>query len=228
MRRQDRRRVQSKARGAHSRDEPRKRRRHIRTRDEHVNTKATAEKTAVAQVLTYLTFLFYFLPIVLGIYYIVPNKCKNIILLVSVIKMKESKDILSSILKTTQMGQIGIRSVLNAPLQTNLKQTLRNQLREYDSIEREAMAIANSRGWEMDSLSYGIIGMTNAMVRAHLSFGNTNSKAAAMMINGSTRGIIKGVKNLHAISSTDERVSNLCQKLLDYEHENIRNLQEFL
>ena len=145
-----------------------------------------------------------------------------------VIKMKDSKDLLGSALKTAQMGQIGIRSVLKAPLKASFQSALKDQLRQYDSIELEAKEIANSRGWELDSLSYGIVGMTNAMVRAHLSFGNTNSKAAAMMINGSTRGIIKSVKNLHAISSTDERVSNLCQKLLDYEQENIRNLQEFL
>ena len=30
-----------------------------------------------------ITFLFYFLPIVLGIYYIVPKKCKNLVLLVA-------------------------------------------------------------------------------------------------------------------------------------------------
>lgn len=34
-------------------------------------------------VFSSITFLFYFLPIVLGIYYIVPNKCKNIVLLIS-------------------------------------------------------------------------------------------------------------------------------------------------
>ena len=30
-----------------------------------------------------ITFLFYFLPIVLGIYYIVPNKMKNVVLLLA-------------------------------------------------------------------------------------------------------------------------------------------------
>lgn len=34
-------------------------------------------------VFSSITFLFYFLPLVLGIYYIVPNKCKNIVLLIS-------------------------------------------------------------------------------------------------------------------------------------------------
>ena len=53
--------------------------------------------------------------------------------------MKGSKDVLSSIIKTTQMGQIGIRSVLNAPLRATLKDTLRSQLQEYDAIERYLM-----------------------------------------------------------------------------------------
>lgn len=126
------------------------------------------------------------------------------------------------------MGQIGIRSVLKTPLRASLKNTLKDQLQQYDSIEREAKSIASSRGWELDSLSYGIKGMTNAMVRTHLSFGNADSKAAAMMINGSTRGIIKGIKNLHAINSSDERVSVLCQKLIDHEQHSINALQEFL
>ena len=34
-------------------------------------------------VFSSITFLFYFLPIVLAIYYLVPNKCKNIVLLIS-------------------------------------------------------------------------------------------------------------------------------------------------
>ena len=34
-------------------------------------------------VFSSITFLFYFLPIVLGLYYIVPKKCKNIVLLIA-------------------------------------------------------------------------------------------------------------------------------------------------
>ena len=48
--------------------------------------------------------------------------------------MKGSKDVLSSVIKTAQMGQIGIRSVLNAPLRAGLKDALRSQLREYDAM----------------------------------------------------------------------------------------------
>ena len=52
--------------------------------------------------------------------------------------MKGSKDVLSSILKTTQMGQIGIRSILKTPLRSSLRTELVSQLKEYDAIEQEA------------------------------------------------------------------------------------------
>lgn len=142
--------------------------------------------------------------------------------------MKGSKDILSSILKTTQMGQIGIRSIMNMPLKAGLRTELTSQLREYDAIEQEAHGIAASRGWELKELDPAIKGMTNMMTRTRLSFGNTNSKAAAMMIQGNTRGIIKGFKNLNQFPSSDEKVADLAQKLIDFEETNNRQLQGFL
>ena len=110
--------------------------------------------------------------------------------------MKGSKDLLSSILKTTQMGQIGIRSVLNNPISASMQQALKSQLKEYDSIEQEAHALASSRDWSLEELDPAIKCMTNIMTRANLSMGNSNSKAAAMMIKGNMRGVIKGYKNL--------------------------------
>mgnify|MGYP003315602394 CR=1 FL=1 len=54
------------------------------------------------------------------------------------------------------------------------------------------------------------------------------SKIAAMMIQGNTRGIIKGYKNLNQLAASDERVTALSRKLLDYEQANIRQMQGFL
>lgn len=142
--------------------------------------------------------------------------------------MKGSKDILSSILKTTQMGQIGIRSILKNELKPNLRTELNSQLKEYDTIESEAHGIAISRGWKLKELDPAIKGMTNMMTRTRLSFGNADSKAAAMMIQGNTRGIIKGFKNLNQFPSKDKAVSDLAQKLIDFEETNNRQLQGFL
>lgn len=145
-----------------------------------------------------------------------------------VIKMKSSKDILSSVLKTTQMGQIGIRSILNEPLQPSLRTELKTQLREYDAIEQETQAIARARGWKLKTLNPAIKSMTNTMARTRLSFGELDSKAAAMMIQGNTRGIIKGFKNLNQFPSSDQQVTALAQRLIDTEEANNRHLQGFL
>ena len=51
-------------------------------------------------------------------------------ILSAVMFMKNSREILTSVLKTTQMGQIGIRSVLENIMRPGLRKALESQLRE--------------------------------------------------------------------------------------------------
>ena len=143
-------------------------------------------------------------------------------------KMKNSKEILSSVLKTTQMGQVGIRSVLDAAMQPGLRKTLESQLREYDSIESEAHSIASQRGWELPELDPAVRAMSNVMSRMKLTGGNCDSKIAGMMVQGNTRGMITGLKNIHQYDEEDVQVNTIAQKLLDTETANIRQVQDFL
>lgn len=145
-----------------------------------------------------------------------------------VMKMSESKELLTSILNTTQMGQVGIRSALGTAMRPTLRKALQSQLQEYDAIEREAMAIATARGWELRDLEPAAKGMAKLMTRARLSHGNTDSKLAAMMIQGNTKGMILGLKELHQFNRRDPQITTLSQKLLDCETANIRQMQGFL
>lgn len=142
--------------------------------------------------------------------------------------MKTNREMLSSILKTTQMGQVGIRSVLDTSMRPGLRKALESQLQEYDSIETEAHCIASSRGWELPELQPGKRMMADMMTRMKLSHGNADSKIADMMIQGNTRGMIEGLKNLHQWGNQDSEVGSLSQKLLDCETANIRQMQNFL
>ena len=142
--------------------------------------------------------------------------------------MKNSKEILSSLLKTTQMGQIGIRSVLDTSMRPGLRKALESQLHEYDSIETEAHSIATQRGWELPELDPAVRFMADMTVRMKLNGKNTDSKIAGMMIQGNTKGMIKGLKNLHQFAGQDEQIGILSQKLLDCETANIRQMQGYL
>ncbi len=155
------------------------------------------------------------------------NRHKNAILEM-VMKMKGSKDLLSSILKTTQMGQVGIRAVMEHAVRPGIKQELKSQLAEYDNIEREAHSIASSRGWELEELDPMVKYMAGMMSRMQLVSGSVDSKIAAMMIQGNTKGMIKSLKNMHRYYGDDVPVSTLSQKLLDCETANIRQMQGYV
>ncbi len=142
--------------------------------------------------------------------------------------MKNSKEILSSVLKTAQMGQVGIRSLLDTTMQPALRSALESQLREYDAIETEAHAIASQRGWELRELDPAVRFLSDRMTRMKLVGSNRDSRIADMMIQGNTRGLIQGIRGLHQYPSRDDRVSGISQKLLDCETANIRQMQQFL
>lgn len=142
--------------------------------------------------------------------------------------MKTGKEILDSVLKTTQMGQVGIRAVKDYAVKAELKAALQDQLGEYNAIEREVSTIAASRGWEMKDLDPMAKLMSRMYAQTNLSFGHADSKIAAMMVQGNTRGMIKGLKNLHHANNADSRVVTIAQRLLDCETANIKQMQGYL
>lgn len=142
--------------------------------------------------------------------------------------MKTSKELLSSITKTAQMGQLGIKSVMEYAQNSKLKEALHSQLKEYDLIEQEALMIADQRGWDIQQLNPATKIMSQSYARANLIVGNTDSRIAAMMINGNTRGMIKSIKNQHHSCQNDQRINKLSDKLLSFENANIQQMQEYL
>lgn len=142
--------------------------------------------------------------------------------------MKNSRDMLVSILKTTQMGQIGIRSVLDTSMRPGLRKALECQLRELDAIESEAHVIASQRGWELPELDPAVRFFSDRKSRMKLTHGNSDSKIADMMIQSNTKGMIKNLKNLHQYPRQDDSISGISQKLIDCETSGIRQMQSFL
>lgn len=142
--------------------------------------------------------------------------------------MKQKQQFLSGLLKTIQMGQVEIRSVLDTSLGSNLRDTLERQLQEYDSIETEAYTIALQRGWELPELDPGRRFLKDRFTRMKLNGRNTDSRIADILIQGNTKGMIQGLRSLHQIEAGDQQIRILTQKLLDCETAHIRQMQSFL
>ena len=142
--------------------------------------------------------------------------------------MKKNQKFLSALLKTIQIGQVEIRSVLDTSLGSGLRSALEVQLREYDSIETEAHTIALQRGWELPELDPGRRFLKDRLTRMKLNGRNTDSRIADILILGNTKGMIQGLRSLHQFDGQDHQIRILSQKLLDCETAHIRQMQGFL
>lgn len=142
--------------------------------------------------------------------------------------MKGNKELLTSVLHTVQMGQTGIRSVRDSAVRLDLQQELDEQLKEYDTIEKEALRLAQHRGWELSNVNPMVRSMSRMMSQMRLMGGEVDSKIAGMLIQGNTRGIILGVKNLNRSRQDDTQVTQLAQRLLNRENINIQKSQVYL
>ena len=142
--------------------------------------------------------------------------------------MKQNQEVLSTLLKTIQIGQTDIRSVLDTTMRSSLRNTLKDQLQEYDSIETEAYTLALQRGWDLVELDPGRRFLRDRMNRMKLNSRNTDSRIADILIQGNTKGMIRGLKNLNQFEGLDHQLRILSQKLLDCETAHIRQMQSFL
>ena len=142
--------------------------------------------------------------------------------------MKQNQEVLSTLLKTIQIGQTDIRSVLDTTMRSSLRNALKDQLQEYDSIETEAYTLALQRGWDLVELDPGRRFLRDRMNRMKLNSRNTDSRIADILIQGNTKGMIRGLKNLHQFKGLDHQIKILSQKLLDCETAHIRQMQGFL
>ena len=142
--------------------------------------------------------------------------------------MKSSKDILGSVVKTAQMGKTGLQCVLEAQIRPSLRENLEKQVVIYDQIAKEALDLAHGRNWQVEQLGSVSRACSRMVSRMWLNRGNADSKAAAMVMQGSTRGLIQGLTNLHQFPYQDTAVSTLAQRLLDLETEALGQMQSYI
>lgn len=142
--------------------------------------------------------------------------------------MLENKELLNSVLKTAQMGRFGIETVMDQAICPGLKKELQSQKDQYDGVENAAHKLADTRGWELSGLSTPTRYMSSMMGRISIMGSEKDSKIAGMLINGNTKGLIKGIKYLNRSQKCDSDIVALAQDLVSKEQANIQKSQPFL
>ena len=109
-----------------------------------------------------------------------------------------------------------------------LYQALVSQMQEYSQIQASAQRLLEDRKLPPVKGRAPQIPGSKLFAKAKLATGNANSKIAGMMIQGNTRGMILGLRNMHQYSQSDPDVCTLSQRLLDTETANIRQMKPYL
>ncbi|MBE6977214.1 MAG: hypothetical protein E7438_01030 [Ruminococcaceae bacterium] len=142
--------------------------------------------------------------------------------------MMNNEQMLTSMLHTVQMGQSGIRCVMDNAVGTGLKTELRNQLKEYDALEKQTLKLAQKYNLQLKNLNPVVETMSSMMAKMQLMGGEQDSKIAGMLIQGNTRGMIQGLKNMRKSIATSADVKELAKQLVNTENINIQKSQTFL
>lgn len=142
--------------------------------------------------------------------------------------MNDNEKILTQINQITQMGQAGINCVMPSASQPALRQALKVQRLEYQSIGAQAKTLAKAKGLNPRDSSRLAKHMSTMGARMKLMTQDPDSKIADMMIQGSTRGMIQSLKGMHHAQHIDPEVGKLAQRLLETEVNNIRQMEGFV
>ncbi len=142
--------------------------------------------------------------------------------------MNQDTQMLQQICKSTQMGQSGIRSVMDSAKEPAMKQALASQLREYDAIHHQADRLLRDRGESAQQIPAMVLSFSRMGAQVRLARDSTSSKIAEMMIEGNTKGMVKSMRQNRALHALDPKVSSLSNRLLQTELANIEQMKPFL
>lgn len=137
-------------------------------------------------------------------------------------------ELLGYIRESALMGHDGIDAVLQYASCKPLRQALQQQKAEYGELCNTATEMLKSRGGVPEPLPMGSkMGLMMSKTMQKFSPPST-SKIAEMMISGNTKGVIKSIKHDRQYLGRDNSVTELSQKLLDTEQNNIEQMKKFL
>ena len=136
-------------------------------------------------------------------------------------------EFLNLISKNAEMGKVGIDSIMEYTRDEKMREALRIQAKEYDKIYAEAGQMLKARNAEVKHINpMAKIGseMTSAM---KTMTDHSTAKIAEMMIQGSTMGVTKLMKNRGEYSGNDKDILSLSDKLKQTEEQNIKTMKGF-
>lgn len=136
-------------------------------------------------------------------------------------------ELLAYLHNNAEMGKDNLEELNDKLQDTSMRLVLENQILEYKSVydqtERklQALGLAPRGDWMAKTMS-------KVMIGAKTLLDKSNERAAEMVIQGSTMGVIETVKKLKEYVDCDDDIKNIGYKLLYVEQKSIDEMKHFL
>lgn len=142
--------------------------------------------------------------------------------------MDNNIEFLNYIYQNAEMGKNTISQLISIVDHSTFKKSLESQLRGYNEI----FDVASNKIQQANKTSKGIDTFsefkTYLMINLNTITNKTPSHIAEMLIQGSTMGIIDVTKKLKEYKDVAQDISELADKLLKFEQQNVEELKKFL
>jgi len=149
-------------------------------------------------------------------------------ILLWVMNAMNSRDVIHSILKSSQTEQVRLNYILSNSMLPQLRLALTGHLARFHNFETEAHCLATQRGWDIPDLSVMAEFLTEHKTRNRLRFHKTDSHIAAIAIMSNTQAMISHLQIVPPADALSTGISILSQRYLDCIQEHIRQLKPFL
>ena len=142
--------------------------------------------------------------------------------------MKASQDLLNRIHRNTQMGLETLPLLASKAQDTNFKNALKEQWKDYHELNERAEALMKKRGIKVRGISEMTRMSAVTMTNMKTLMDRSTSRLAEMAIQGSNMGVTKITKALHETRTTEHEAIELAEKVLKAEMKNLAALREYL
>ena len=142
--------------------------------------------------------------------------------------MKASQDLLNRIHRNTQMGLETLPLLASKAQDTNFKNTLKEQWKDYHELNRQAEELMKKRGIKVRGVNEMTRMSAVTMTNMKTLMDRSTSRLAEMAIQGSNMGVTKITKALHETRTTEHEAIELAEKVLKAEMKNLAALREYL
>lgn len=142
--------------------------------------------------------------------------------------MLTNTEMLNCIFRNVQMGTDSVNAIIGDVKDSNMREDLFTQLKEYGALARRAESLLEREGEQAKDNNMFKKAMTETMAKFNAMKDPSSSHIAEMMINGATMGVIDMTRRLREYNAQDDEIDTLGRDVVKFEENTVTKMKNYL